>query len=103
MNKNEPCYGLTRGSNAKWLASVIHDQFPLLGMLCLLMFQIGGARNDTVQRISRSDLKPLKDGMPGEQAVQREVILSTGVKMSAAIEVTTKGNGNLRIGNLNLK
>ena len=56
-----------------------------------------------IERILRSDLRPLKDGMPGEEGLKREIVLAPGVKMTATIEVTAKGNGNMRIGNLNLK
>ncbi len=41
--------------------------------------------------------------MPGEEGLQREVVLAPDVKMSAVIEVTAKGNGRMRIGNLDLK
>jgi hypothetical protein len=61
------------------------------------------ASGDWIERISRTDLRPLKDGMPGEEGLQKEVVMAAGVKMSATIEVTAKGNGSLRIGNLNLR
>ena len=78
-------------------------RFSGLSVLLVLVLQIAAAPDETVERISRNDLKPLKDGMPGEEGLQREVVLAPGVKMTAAIEVTAKGNGSLRIGNLNLK
>jgi len=67
------------------------------------VFQIAAATGDGIERISRKDLKPLKDGMPGEQGLKKEVVLAPGVKLSAIIEVSAKGNGSLRIGNLVLK
>lgn len=90
--------------NGYWLRSLTHlKRFSPLCMVFLLGLQIAVARGDAVERISRNDLKPLKDGMPGEEGLQREVTLATGVKISAVIEVTAKGNGRLRIGNLDLK
>src|SRR5260370_41219793 len=40
--------------------------------------------------------------MPGEQGLQKKVVLAPNIKMTATIEVTTKGNGLLQIGNLRL-
>src|SRR4029079_17100174 len=78
-------------------------RLSLLSVLLLVVFQITAAPSDTVERILGTDLKPLKDGMPGEEGLEKEVVLAADVKMSAVIEVTAKGNGSLRIGNLNLK
>lgn len=87
-----------------WPGSPTHvKRLSLLFVLLLAVFQIVAAPGDPVERISRNDLKPLKDGMPGEEGLEKEVVLAAGVKMSATIEVTAKGNGSLRIGNLNLK
>jgi hypothetical protein len=41
--------------------------------------------------------------MPGEKGLKREIMLAPDVKMTVTIEVTAKGNGNMRIGNLDLK
>ena len=61
------------------------------------------APSGPVERLSRNDLKPLKDGMPGEEGLEKKVVLAAGVGMSATVEVTGKGNGWLRSGNLKLK
>src|SRR5688500_7528083 len=61
-------------------------------------------QRNTVERISAGNLKPLKDGMTGEQGLSREVVvLAANVKMLAVIEVTAKGNGKLHMGNLDLR
>jgi hypothetical protein len=74
-----------------------------LSLLLLVLLQSAAASGATVERISRNDLQPLKDGMPGEEGFHKEVLVADGVKLPADIEVTAKGNGYLRIGNLNLK
>lgn len=77
-------------------------RFVLLSVSFLvLMCQV--AKGDTTNRISRNELKPLEDGTPGELGLRKELVLATNLKMTAAIKVTTKGNGRMRIGNLNLK
>ncbi len=75
----------------------------LLSGLLLLVLKAAAVPNTTAERISRKDLEPLKGGMLGEQGFKREIVLAPGVKMAATIEVSTKGNGSLRIGNLNLR
>ncbi len=90
--------------NSDWFGSLAHlKQFSLLSMLLLLVFQIAAAPGDVVERISRKDLKPAKDGMPGEEELSKEVVVAQDVKLVAIIEVSAKGNGSLRIANLNLK
>ena len=82
------------------------DRLSLLSGLWLFLFavfQVVAAPSGLVQRLSRNDLKPLNDGMPGEEGLETKVVLADGVKMSAIVEVTAKGNGWLRIGNLKLK
>ena len=54
-------------------------------------------------RLERKELRPSKEGMPGEESIHREVDFGKKVKLKASIEVTAKGNGALRLGNLNLK
>src|SRR5262249_24787066 len=71
--------------------------------LLLILLQTSVLCGATVERISRADLQPLKPGMPGEQGFHREVVVGNGVSMPADIQVTAKGNGYLRIGNLKLK
>jgi len=88
--------------NRRGSLGYLKSLLPLCGLL-LLALQIVAGLGDTVERITRSDLNPLKDGMPGEEGLQREVVLAPDVKMSAVIEVTAKGNGRMRIGNLDLK
>lgn len=82
------------------------DRLSLLSGLWLLLFavfQVMAGPSGPVERLSRNDLKPLNNGMPGEESLETEVVLADGVKMSATVEVTAKGNGWLRIGNLKLK
>ena len=82
------------------------DRLSLLSGLWLLVFavfQVVAAPSGLVEKLSRNDLKPLNDGMPGEEGLETKVVLADGVKMSATVEVTAKGNGWLRIGNLKLK
>jgi len=71
--------------------------------LLLLVVQIAAAPNDVVERISRRDLKPAKEGIAREREWSKEIIISSTVKLLARIEVTNKGNGALGIGNLKLR
>jgi hypothetical protein len=83
------------GVRLKWL--------PLLTVLLIVVAPLAAAPAGAVERISRSDLKPLKDGMPGEEGLEKELVLAPDVRMAATIEVTAKGNDSLRVGNLKLK
>jgi hypothetical protein len=65
-------------------------RIPPFGVLLMLLFQTSRAFSDKIERISREDLKPLKDGMPGEQGMKRAVMLATDVKMTASIESRPK-------------
>ena len=66
------------------------------------MLQSGLIAN-SVERISKSELKPTENGMPGEQELEKTIVLADDIKMQARIEVTNKGNGVLKISNLNVK
>src|SRR5437899_5551648 len=91
-------------ANKNWSRSLRSlKRYSLLSVLILLAVQNTAAPSDTVERISRKDLKPAKDGMPGEQELTSEVIIAPNIKLVATIEVTSKGNGSLRIANLDLK
>jgi len=82
------------------------DSTAMKEKLCLVLliaFQAIATLGATTERISRSDLHPVKDGMPGEQDLHREVVVTPGVKVPLDIAVTAKGNGYLRMGNLKLK
>lgn len=84
--------------------SLVHLKWlSLLSLLVLVTFQIAATPTNTVQRISRKDLRPAKDGMPEEQELTKEVVIAPTVKFIARIEVSAKGNGSLQIANLNLK
>ena len=72
----------------------------LFSALLVLVLRTTAAPNSTVERLSRKDLKPLKSEFPGELGLKREIVLASGVKMTATIEMSNKGNGSLRIGNL---
>jgi hypothetical protein len=78
-------------------------RFSLLSVFVLLALQNTAAPSDKVERISRKDLKPAKDGMPEEEALTREVIIAPNIKFVAKIEVSAKHNGSRRIANLDLK
>lgn len=75
----------------------------LLSVMLFLVLRTTAAQSASVERLSRKDLKPLKSEFPGEQGLKREITLAPDVKMTATIEVSNKGNGSLRIGNLNLR
>lgn len=55
------------------------------------------------QVLSPMDLRDDPDGMPGERVLHRDIHLGGGVKLTALIEVTNKGNGLMSIGTLKLK
>jgi hypothetical protein len=55
------------------------------------------------ERISRADVRPGAGLMPGEERMSKQVKLASNMIMAATIEVTAKGNGSLRLGNLNLR
>jgi hypothetical protein len=74
-----------------------------LYLLALLLFQPIVIPAATVERISRNDLHPLKDGMPGEQGLHKEILVAPGVNIPVEIQVTAKGNGYLEAANLKLK
>src|SRR5713226_3522996 len=74
-----------------------------LSFVILVAISSTGGRAGEIERIRRSDLKPAKDGMPGEEELTREVVVAPDVKLLAKIEVSAKGNGSLRIANLDLK
>ena len=78
-------------------------QFSLLSLLVLLALQNPAAPSDTAGRISPKDLKPARDCLPEELELTREVIIARNIKLVAKIEVSAKGNGSLRIANLDLK
>jgi hypothetical protein len=91
-------------ANKNWSRSFTSlKRFALLSVLVLLALQNTAAPSDKVERISRKDLKPAKDGMPEEKELTREVIIAPNIKLVARIEVSAKGNGSLRIANLDLK
>src|SRR5215472_9969627 len=75
----------------------------LLSMLLIIAPPIPAAPTDVVERISRNDLRPAKDGMPGEEELTKEIVVAPNIRLMAKIEVTAKGNGLLHIANLNLK
>ena len=72
------------------------------GVLCGATFQLG-CISDSVERISEADLTPVKGRIRGEQEFEKDIVLAKGIKMRARIDVTNKGNGTLRIGNLCVK
>jgi|LauGreDrversion2_5_1035112.scaffolds.fasta_scaffold01758_2 hypothetical protein len=69
----------------------------------LAVVQSVAAQCGPVERISRKDIKPLKNGMPGEEGFDKEIVFAAGIKIAATINVTNKGNGSLQIANLKLK
>ena len=75
----------------------------LLGSALAVVFRTAAAQSITVEKISRKDLKPQPEGIPGEQGFKREIVLAPAVAMTATLDVSAKGNGSLRIGNLNLR
>lgn len=75
---------------------------PLI-LLLLVVVLVSAARGEATGRLSRKDLRPAKDGTPEEQELTKEVAFAPGVKFLARVEVTAKGNGFLRLANLNLK
>jgi len=56
-----------------------------------------------VPGIRMEDLRPAKGGIPGEREFRQKVAFGAGVTFEASIEVTSKGNGLLKMANLNLK
>src|SRR5688500_6042992 len=55
------------------------------------------------QVLSPKDLRDDPDGMPGERVLRQDIELGAGVRITALIEETNKGNGLLSIGTLKLK
>lgn len=55
------------------------------------------------QVLSIDDLRDDKQGMPGEQQLQRVIEIGAGTRLPASVHVTNKGNGVLAIANLRLK
>ena len=74
----------------------------LSALILILISSTDGSAGE-IERIRRSDLKPAKHGMPGEEEVTKEVVVAPNVKLVAKIEVSAKGNGSLRMANLDLK
>jgi hypothetical protein len=55
------------------------------------------------QTLSPKGLRDDPDGMPGERVLRQDIEMGAGVKLTALIEETNKGNGLLSIGTLKLK
>lgn len=69
-------------------------------LLLLSMFCCAAAM---AQVLSRSSLSENPDLMPGETRAQWVIEVGPAVRLTASVEVTTKGNGTLNIGNLHLR
>lgn len=83
----------------KWTA--IHSAFLTPGRFAigfLLLCVLGSISRG--QLIHRNEFRPDKDGMPGEEKYEREIEIGPGVKFAAVVEVTVRGNGTLRVANL---
>jgi hypothetical protein len=55
------------------------------------------------QTLRRPELREGPHRMPGEEELHRVIKIGPGVTLKASIEVTSKGNGLLTIGNLQLR
>ena len=55
------------------------------------------------QVVRLEEFKPAKDGMPGEREYRKKIEIGPDLRFNAAIDVTAKGNGTLRIVNLKLR
>jgi len=78
--------------------------FTIVGLFFIFFCFDGplGAFAQEVEKVRFSDLKPAKDGMPGEKEWSKDITISSNVIFHARIEVTNKGNGTLEIANLKL-
>src|SRR5215831_13504459 len=72
-----------------------------LGIVFLTLTSVAFAAPS--ERIRASDLHRPADGMQGEMEFQKDIQVTKDIKMPVRIEVTAKGNGSLRVGNLELK
>ncbi len=74
--------------NKRWLGTLSQiKRLSLLSALLFQVFQIAAAPGDTVERISRKDLKPAKVGMPEEEQLTKNVVLEPNINMVDTIEV----------------
>ena len=55
------------------------------------------------QVIRLEEFKPAKDGMPGEREYRNKIEIGPGVQLDVTVDVTARGNGALRVANLNLR